>query len=334
MQALLERFDLTAVSERLLDKTYRLLAALPLFVLAMLVLALAWWIGRWLSQRSALERVARKNPFLQELARTTVKWAVSIIGLLVALEILDATTLVGAVLGTAGALGVALGFAFRDILENYLAGILMSIRQPFGPKDHVVIDGNEGVLVALTSRATTLMTLDGNHLRLPNALVFRSVILNYTRNPRRRFSFDVGIGVNEDLVKAQRIGVEELAKIDGVIAEPPPRAFIAALGDSNVQVRFQGWMDQKQNDFLLIKSEAIRRVKLAMDAAGMDMPEPIYRVQLREPAAGGASIAPEEAEALETAVVDTRAHTDVIAQIDSDASTRESDMLDPSAPRE
>jgi len=71
--------------------------------------------------------------------------------------------------------------------------------------DHIVIDGNEGVLISLTSRATTLMTLDGNHLRLPNALVFRSVILNYTRNPRRRFSFDVGIGEADDLLDPQAL---------------------------------------------------------------------------------------------------------------------------------
>jgi len=332
VHSLLESFDFTSVQERLLDKTYRVLAGLPLFALALVVFVLAWQAGRWLSRRKAFEHVASKNPFLQELARTTVQWVTIVIGLLVALEIMDATTLVGAVLGTAGALGIALGFAFRDIMENYLAGILMGVRQPFAPKDHVVIDGNEGVLVSLTSRATTLMTLDGNHLRLPNALVFRSVILNYTRNPRRRFSFDIGIGVNEDLVRAQRIGVDELKSLDGVIAEPPPRAFIAALGDSNVQVRFQGWMDQKASDFLLIKSEAIRRVKLAMDDAGMDMPEPIYRVQLREAAVARPGGAPKTA--TPSVSVDTRAHADVVGQIDDDPSAQADDLLDPQAQRE
>lgn len=339
MPPIKEHFDMSAVAQRLLDEAYRLLAALPLLLLALIILWLAWLLGRWLSQRALLNRVASRNPFLTDLTRTTVRWLVVLVGVLIALEILDATSLVGAVLGTAGVLGVALGFAFKDILENYLAGILMSVRQPFAPRDHVVIAGNEGVVVSLTSRATILMTLDGNHLRLPNALVFSSVTLNYTRNPTRRFQFEVGIGVNENLVRAQRIGVTELSQMEGVILEPPPRAFINELGDSNVQMRFQGWVDQRSHDFLQVRSEAIRNVKLALDAAGMDMPEPIYRVQLSEPTKLPAGLAPERAVVAQadaqTGPVDTRAHSDLLTQVEHDRQTRESvDLLDPSAPKE
>lgn len=213
-------FNMDAVLQRLLEECYSLLAALPLFLLALVVVAVFWLLGSWLARRQMLDRVARRNPFLRELTRTTVRWIISLIGVLIALEVMDATALVGAVLGTAGVMGVALGFAFKSTMENYLAGILMSLRQPFSPKDHVVIDGNEGIVVALTSRATILMTLDGNHLRLPNALVFSSVMLNYTRNPSRRFGFDVGIGVNEDLVRAQQIGIDVLSTLEGVMDAP------------------------------------------------------------------------------------------------------------------
>lgn len=331
---MLTGFDAAPAVARLQEEAHDLIAALPLLGLALMVFGLAWLLGGWLSRRAVLDRVARRNPFMRDFTRTTLRWVVIAVGALVALEILDATALVGAVLGTAGVLGIAIGFAFKDILENYLAGILMSLRQPFAPRDHVVIDGNEGVVAAMTSRATVLMTLDGNHLRLPNALVFRSVMLNYTRNPARRFAFDVGIGVHEDLVRAQRIGVDVLRALDGVIETPPPRAFITALGDSNVQVRYHGWVDQRAHDFLLVKSEAIRRVKLALEAAGMDMPEPIYRVQLREPAAAasrGRSLpAPKDG-----AVVDTRAVREIEPQIDSDRAARgDKDLLDASAPRE
>lgn len=332
-----EQLDLQPIAERLLEKSQDMLAALPLLLVALAIVWIAWRFGGWLSKRQTLERIDDRNPFLRDLARTTVRWLVMLVGVLIALEILDATALVGAVLGTAGVLGVVIGFAFKDILENYIAGILMSLRQPFAPRDHVVIDGNEGVIVALNSRATILMTLDGNHLRLPNALVFRSVTLNYTRNPSRRFQFEIGVGVEEDLVQAQEIGIAELRRIDGVIAKPPPRALIAALGDSNVQVRFHGWVDQRSHDFLLVKSEAIRRVKLALEAAGMDMPEPIYRVQMSEhkPAAASARKKPPSADAVPRDAIDTRVKDDLDPQIDSDLDKHGSDdLLDPNAPRE
>ena len=329
-------WDFTAVAERLELQAYNLVAGLPLLVIAILVVWVAWRIGKWLSNRAALDRVAQRNPFLRDLVKTSARWAVTLGGMLIALEIMNATALMGAVLGTAGVMGVALGFAFKETLENYLAGVLMSLRQPFSPRDHVVIDGNEGVVIALTSRATILMTLDGNHLRLPNALVFRSVMLNYTRNPTRRFEFDVGVGVDEDLLLAQRIGTRRLASIAGVIAAPPPRAYISSLGDSNVQVRFHAWVDQRSHDFLLVKSEAIRSTKLALEEADMDMPEPIYRVQItersieasaaRKPAAAGPAEHPE---------LDTSVQTDLENAIDVDTRSRAGeDLLDSNAPKE
>lgn len=333
-------FDFSAVIARLQTQTTNLLAGLPLLVIALVVIWLAWSVGGWLSHRTALDRVAQRNPFLRDLVKTSTRWAVTLGGILIALSIMNATALVGAVLGTAGVMGVALGFAFKETLENYLAGVLMSLRQPFSPRDHVVIDGNEGVVIALTSRATILMTLDGNHLRLPNALVFRSVMLNYTRNPTRRFEFDVGVGVNEDLLRAQRIGTGRLATIDGVIASPPPRAYIASLGDSNVQVRFHGWVDQRSHDFLLVKSEAIRKTKLALEEAEMDMPEPIYRVQITERAAAPA---PQQKSANKAALaelaghppLDTSVQKDLENAIDVDVHNRESeDLLNNSAPKE
>ncbi|MEO7937990.1 MAG: mechanosensitive ion channel family protein [Burkholderiaceae bacterium] len=325
---------------RLAEVGYRVAAAMPLLLLSVLLVFLAWLFGRWLSRRAMFDRIGGNNVFLRELLRTTVRLAVVALGLLVALLVMDATALVGAVLGTAGVFGLALGFAFKETLENYLAGILMSLRQPFAPRDHLVIDGNEGVVIAMTSRATILMTPDGNHLRLPNALVFRSVMLNYTRNPSRRFEFDVGIGVEEDLVQAQTIGVQTLRLLDGVIEKPPARAYISALCDSNVQVRFHAWVDQRSHDFLLVKSEAIRTVKLALERAGMDMPEPIYRVQLTEshplaqaaaPPTGSRSMVRAPADQ----PVDTRAHSDLQEQIQGDARTdAASDLLDPNAPKE
>ena len=156
--------------------------------------------------------------------------------------------------------------------------MLLSLRQPFAPGDHVVIDGHEGKVMRLTSRSTILFTLDGNHLRIPNAAVFKAVILNYTLNPRRRFDFSVGVGVRDDLVRALELGTDVLKGMHSVLQDPAPAGVIAALGDSSVTLRFFGWVDQREADFGKARSAAIRLVKDTFDEAGIEMPEPTYRI--------------------------------------------------------
>ena len=138
-------------------------------------------------------------------------------------------------------------------------------------------------MVRLTSRATVLMTLDGNHLRIPNSVVFKAVILNYTRNPERRFDFALGIDAEDDPVAAVALGVRTLRQFDFVLDQPPPGALIEEVGDSNILIRFLGWIDQRQTDFLKARSQAIPAVKQALEEAGFAIPEPIYRLRFDQP---------------------------------------------------
>jgi small-conductance mechanosensitive channel len=296
------------------------------------VLVLFWYAGRLAAGMSwPYQRIG--NAFLRETAQQLVRVAVLVAGALLALEILDATALVAAVLGTAGLFGLVLGLAFRDLAENAIASLLLSLRQPFAPNDLVSIEGCEGHVLRLTSRATVLLSVEGNHVRIPNATVYKGVIVNYTRNPLRRFDLAAGVGVEEDLAAAQRLGVEVLRTTPGVLADPPPQALVEALGESNVVVRYLGWVDQHAADFLKVKSEAIRRVKEALDAAGISMPEPTYRVHLRrsgspaeEPAAAAASCAPH--------AVDIARNDIVERQAEAERAAAGPDLLDPAAPRE
>jgi small-conductance mechanosensitive channel len=198
------------------------------------------------------------------------------------LEILDATALAGAIIGVAGVAGIALGFAFRNIVENYLAGILLSMRNPFSTGDAVEIDGFQGKVVRLTSRDTVLMTFDGNHLRIPNSKIITSVLINFSRNPLRRFDFAIGVSTELDLVAVHNLGMEILDSMTSVLENPGPNIIIEALGDSTVNMRFFAWIDQRESGFGKTKSEAIRLVKDAFDQAHFDMPEPTYRVQLSD----------------------------------------------------
>lgn len=323
------------VFERAKDRLWELATLTPLLLVALLLIVAFAWVGRWLARRDRVFRRIADTAFVRDLLRQLVRVAFLIAGVLIALDLLGATALVGAVLGTAGVVGLAIGFAFKDLVENYIASVLLSIRQPFAPNDLVDIDGQEGKVVRLTSRATILMTLDGNHLRIPNAQVFKAVILNYTRNPLRRFDFGVGVGVDEDLVEAQELGFEVLRGMEGVTDEPEPWSRVEELGDSNVLVRFFGWVDQTHHDFQKVKSAAIRRVKIALDDAGIDMPEPIYRVHMIQAGSLEAKSATPQTPESKTIVEDLTADTTIDRQIAEDrARSDEDDLLTDDAPQE
>ncbi len=256
------------------------LVYIPLMVVALLILGLFWLLARLLTRADFLYGRLRERPLVQNIVRQVVGSFIMLVGVVAVLEIFDVTSLVGAVLGTAGVAGIALGFAFRDIGENYLSSIVLSMRRPFRQNDFVRIDDFEGKVVRLTTRDTVLMTLDGNHVRVPNSVVFKSVIYNYSSNPRRRFAITAGVDTGEDLVAVRRIGIEALCGMEGVLDEPPPFARVEQLGDSNVRVTFYGWVDQQHYDYLNVQSEAIYMVKTALDTAGVQMPEPIYRINV------------------------------------------------------
>ncbi len=260
-------------------KLVQLVASAPLLLVAIGIVLVSVWLGRFLSGRMLLvTRLSRSNPYMDGLLRNTVKFLVVLAGVLVALDLLGATSLVGAVLGSAGVLGLVLGFAFKDIAENYIASILLSLRQPFSPGDSVRVDSHEGKVVALTSRVTVLMTADGNHLQLPNSLVFKSVLLNYSRNPKRRFEFETGVDGQVSWHRAMEIGVCTLASLEGVLADPPPAALIRSLSDEGAMLLFQGWIDQGRNDMARTRSEAMRRVRKELRDAGIMPPESVQKV--------------------------------------------------------
>lgn len=277
---------------QLRELAWNIVDYLPLLIVAILIVVISSWIAGRASRASSLTNWLGRNPFSRGIAARLLRGAIVLTGILLALQLLNATSMVGAVLGAAGVAGLALSFAFKDLIENYIAGILLALRQPFCPNDHVEIEGHEGRIARLTTRATILVSLDGNHIRLPNALVFKSVITNFTRRPTRRFEFEIGLGVNEDLLRAQDTAVRTLSAMVSVEKNPSPEATIMTLGDSSVVVAIRGWVDQGRYDFLAVRGAAIVAVKGAFDASGIDMPEPIYRVRLDGPV--GALLAPSE----------------------------------------
>ena len=263
----------------LVDRMREAANMLPLIGVALLIGLAIVVVGYLLASLKFVWRLFTPNDFLADLVASAIRFIAVIFAAVIALDIIGATALLGAVLGGAGVIGIALGFAMRDTVENYVASLMLSLRQPFRANDLVLIDDMEGRVVRLTSRATVLMTLEGNHLRIPNSTVFKAVIVNFTRNPQRRFDFTLGVDADDDATAAAQLGRTTLAALPFMLADPAPEARIVEVGDSTVVIRFLGWIDQRETDWFKAQSAAIPAVKTALEDAGFGLPEPIYRLR-------------------------------------------------------
>lgn len=271
--------NLAPVMGRLNERLQQIVQLLPLLVIALVIITLFWLAGSALARADAFWKRVSPNVFLAELIATTVRLLVILMGVVIALDLLGATTLLGAILGSAGVVGLAIGFAVKDTVDNYVSSLMLSIRQPFRANDHVVIGDREGRVIRLTSRATILMTLDGNHLRIPNSTVFMAEIVNYTRNPQRRFDFVLGVDADDDPGRAMTVGIRRLCELPFLLDNPGPGARLEEVGDSNIMLRFLGWIDQTDTDWFKARSAAIRAVKITLEESGFGLPEPIYRLR-------------------------------------------------------
>ena len=264
--------------QRFSARMTQFVAFLPLIAVAVIAFLIVTLVGIMLARmRQPWDRLA-PNAFISDIYRQIIRLAFIIGGIVVALDILGATALLGTILGAAGIIGLAIGFAVRDTVENFIASIMLSIRQPFRPNDAIEINGDEGKVIRLTSRATILLSWDGNHIRIPNSTVFKSRILNYSRNPERRFMFDLGVAYGTDLAAAEALATKVITDLPFVLESPAPNVWINALNGSDIALTVVGWIDQRETSLVAARSEAIRMALAAFDAAGIQMPEPTYRV--------------------------------------------------------
>ena len=271
--------NVSTVFQGLKAQTKKLIKALPLLLVGIVLFGMVAWFGSWISNQQKIWQRLTPNPFVAELLSQTIKVIFIIFGLIMALSLMGAETILGTLLGGAGVIGIAVGFAVKDTIENYIASLMLSIRQPFRARDHIAINGQEGIVVRLTSRATILMTMDGNQLRIPNAEVFKGTILNYTKNPERRFSFELGVDGNDDPLAAIKVGLDAIRVLDFVLNKPKAVGIITEVGDSNIILQFQVWVNQSETDFYKARSIAIRETKHALENHGFSLPEPIYRLR-------------------------------------------------------
>ena len=266
--------DLTRITATLRAWLTDAVEAVPYLLFALVVLALTFFaagLARRLARKFFGPRI--ENPLLETVAVRAVAVLVAVVGVYLVLSVCGLTGLAAGVLGGAGLGGLVIGFAFRNIAENFLASVLLSMSQPFRAGDVVEIAGELGVVQKVTTRGTWLMSLDGNHIQIPNGTVYTSVIRNLTANPNVRLDFLVGVDYEDGVAAAQGVILEALRSHPAVLADPEPLVLLDELGASTVNLRVYFWCDGVANSGPKVRSSVIRRVKRAVEDAGLTMPD-------------------------------------------------------------
>lgn len=250
---------------------------LPNLVAAVLVLLLFWILaaGARAGVRRLMERATEHGP-VRTLVATVTYAAVLLAGLFVALGVLDLDRTVTSLLAGAGIVGLALAFAFQDTAENFISGVLISVRRPFTYGDVVETNGHMGIVDRVTLRSTVLRTFQGQVVRIPNSSVYGEPLVNYSALGSRRIDLACGVAYGDDLREAMRVAVEAVEGVEGRSPDQDVRLFYEEFGGSSVNFVISFWIPfGAQADFLEARSEAIVRLKEAFDRAGITIPFPI-----------------------------------------------------------
>lgn len=258
-----------------------LVLMLPNLVVAILIVIAAAFVARMV--RSLVTRLFGKLTQHAPSARNVVELfgtlsysVVLAAGTFIALETLELSGLVTTLLAGAGVVGLALDFAFQDIASNFIAGVLMAVRNPFTVGEIVETNGHMGTIRELTLRSTHIETFQGQTVIIPNAKVFQEPIVNYSSTRKRRVDLGCGVGYGDDLDKAERIAIASIESLDSRDTSRPVAFFFNEFGDSSVNFTVSFWVDfSKQSDFLGAQSDAIKALKAAFDANEITIPFPI-----------------------------------------------------------
>jgi small-conductance mechanosensitive channel len=211
------------------------------------------------------------------------QWGLILLGLLLSVTIAFPSFTIGNLVSALGITGIAIGFAFKDIFENFLAGILILITEPFEIGDQIVFGSFEGTIQEIEARATKMRTYDGRLVVIPNADLYKGSFIVNTAFPTRRLQYDVVIGNGDDIQAAKRLMLDALKDLPGVEPDPAPDVLLLDYADNGVKLRIRWWITPpRKADALALQDKVLEAVKATLTAHGVDLPYPTQQILLHD----------------------------------------------------
>lgn len=246
--------------------------ALAIFIVIVGIIASGWitdFFGRKIQQRSHDQLMSK---FLSKALRAIL----IVVILLLALNIAGLSSIAGAIMATAGASAIVVGFAFKDIAENFLAGIILAFNRPFQVNDTVQIEDVFGKVLAMEFRYTKIATFDGRSVYIPNSDVLTKPVYNYTEDGFYRLDFIVGIAYENDIEKAKQIILACLQNDTSLVHDEAHISFVVEdeLAASTVNLKVYFWVETKdfRRNALEIRGRLMQTVKSMLEAQDFNLP--------------------------------------------------------------
>lgn len=255
------------------------LAMLPLLGAGVVVFLIFWAIASGVSR--GVEGVARRRSEFPGAATAFGRLAyigIMLLGLLIAVTVAFPSMTPAKLFSVLGIGGVAIGFAFKDIFQNLVAGILLLIRHPFRAGDEIISGAFTGTVESIEARATYIRTYDGQRIIVPNSVIYTEPVTVITAYDLLRTQYDIGIGYGDDVTRAKRIALDAVKGVDGVLADPAPDVLLWDLAGSSKNLRVRWWTKPKRAGVVQTRDRVLQAVAEALAAAGIDLPFPTQQI--------------------------------------------------------
>ena len=270
--------------QQIQDLVNNIISGLPNFIAALVVLGIFWYLAKFTKRFVSKFLTRLRTPHsVISLFSSLVRIAVVAMGIMTTLSILSLDKAVTSVLAGLGIIGVALGFAFQDIVANFVSGVFLIFKRPFREGDVVSIAENEGIIRGVELRTTIIESFQGKIIHIPNKQVFQSIITNFSEKGIQRIDLKCGVGYDSDLETVHYVTLQALRKLDYVLDDPQPALHYEEFGGSSINFMIRFWIDySSQIDFLEARSEALKQIISKYREHHIIIPFPITAIDLAQ----------------------------------------------------
>lgn len=272
------------VYEQLREMAFGFLERAPQLTIALVALIVTWLFSRitsWIIESLASRSKLRRS--LIELFKNLASTAIWILGVLIAITVAFPSVTPSKALTAIGLGSIAIGFAFKDVFENFLAGILILYREPMRIGDHIHCADVEGKVERISIRDTHVRQTDGQLVVMPNAMLFKDPVYIRTDQSYRRVTITAGIAYGEDVAEGRRVIEEALKDLDTVAQDRPIQIFAKEFNSSSIDFEVTWWTGSTPLDERRSRDKVVEAVKAALDSAGIEIPFPYRTLTFKEP---------------------------------------------------